>query len=64
MGKQIIIGMFILKAEFLKLGIIDPFVTLLCSPRGRASKLSQSYPEKVVGDCIVCFNTFNDSSKF
>lgn len=60
MAKQIIIGVFILKAEFfLKLGIIDPFVPLLHSPRGGESKLSQIYPKKkVVGDLLMYCNWY------
>lgn len=61
MAKQIIIGMFILKVEFfLKLGIVDTFVPLLHSPRGREFKLSQIYPMKnVVGDLLI--NEISDS---
>lgn len=47
MAKQIIIGIFILKAElFLKLVIVDTFLPLLSSPREGESKLSQIYPKK------------------
>lgn len=46
MAKEIVTGMFILKAEFLKLGVVDTFVPLLHSLRGRESKLSQIYPKE------------------
>lgn len=60
MAKQIIIGMYILKAEFLKLGIIDTFVPLLYFLRGRKSKLSQINlkKKKVVEDLLMTVLVF------